>query len=274
MDMDIPQARLTRQYSLGLPDDQVMLESREADTEAAQAASVSRGGRPLDPALDEAIVKATRRRLVLDGYSKMTIGDIASDAGVSRPAIYRRWPGKLALTIEAIDYGFRAQRDTYTNLRLEGLPAPEALTEAVRRLNPCYFNPDAMVLMGNFMGETIRTPALLAIVFEHAVQPRLRLIDSLLADLQKRGEVRADIDRHTIATMCFGTSGRSSEPSTTPTTLPSKLSPCCGRGSPCSKPDARRRPRSPRAGSGCRGDDPQFRSFRPAQRCDLVCAPV
>jgi AcrR family transcriptional regulator len=180
------------------------MESREADTEAAQAASVSRGGRPLDPALDEAIVKATRRRLVLDGYSKMTIGDIASDAGVSRPTIYRRWPRKLALTIEAIDYGFRAQRDTYTDLRLEELPAPEALTEAVRRLNPCYLNPDAMVLMGNFMGETIRTPELLAIVFEHAVEPRLRLLEGLLADLQKRGEVRADIDRHTIATMCFG----------------------------------------------------------------------
>ena len=29
----------------------------------------------------------------------------------------------------------------------------EALVEAVRRLDPAYFNPDAMVLMGNFAGE-------------------------------------------------------------------------------------------------------------------------
>jgi AcrR family transcriptional regulator len=187
-----------------VPDNQIMTDSHETDSEAGETAAGSRGGRPLDRGLNETIIKATRRRLVLDGYSKMTIGDIASDAGVSRPTIYRRWPGKLELTIEAIDYGFRAQEATYPDLRLEDLPAPEALTEAVRRMDPCYFNPDGMVLMGNFMGETIRTPELLAVVLEHAVEPRVGLVESVLADLQERGEVRADIDRHTIATMCFG----------------------------------------------------------------------
>lgn len=188
----------------GVPDNQAMTDSRKADSVAGEAVAVSRGGRPLDPGRDEAIITAARRRLVLDGYSKMTIGDIASDAGVSRPTIYRRWPGKLELTIEAIDYGLRAQRDTYPDLSLEELPALEALTEAVRRLDPCYFNPDAMVLMGNFMSETMRTPELLAIVLEHAVEPRLRQLEGVLAELQERGEVRPDIDRHTIATLCFG----------------------------------------------------------------------
>ena len=49
------------------------------------------GGRPRDAALDEAIILATRARLVRDGYSQMTIGDIAADAKVSRPTLYRRW---------------------------------------------------------------------------------------------------------------------------------------------------------------------------------------
>lgn len=173
------------------------------DTSEATDA-VPRGGRPRDPALDDAIIEATRRRLVIDGYSKMTIGDIATDAGVSRPTLYRRWPGKLELTIDALDYGFRAQRSTYPNLRLDELPPREAFTEAVRRVDPCYFNPDAMVLMGNFMGETIRTPELLAVLFEHAVEPRVQLVERVLADLQERGAVRAGIDTHTIATLCFG----------------------------------------------------------------------
>lgn len=164
----------------------------------------SRGGRPRDPALDEAIIAATRRRLVVDGYSKMTIGDIAADAGVSRPTIYRRWKDKLELTIDALDYGLRVQRSTYPQVNLESLPALEALTEAVRRVDPCYFNPDAMVLMGNFMGETIRTPELLEVVQEHAVEPRLDLVERVLRHLQDRGEVRADVDVHTVATMCFG----------------------------------------------------------------------
>ncbi|MFI5610266.1 TetR/AcrR family transcriptional regulator [Amycolatopsis sp. NPDC051903] len=181
-----------------------MTDSRKADPEAGEATAPSRGGRPLDPGRDEAIITATRRRLVLDGYSRMTIADIATDAGVSRPTVYRRWPGKLELTIEAIDYGLRAQRDAYPAGELADLPAPEALTEAVRRLDPCYYNPDAMVLMGNFMSETTRTPELLAIVLEHAVEPRLAHLEGVLADLQECGEVRPDIDRHTIATMCFG----------------------------------------------------------------------
>jgi AcrR family transcriptional regulator len=161
------------------------------------------GGRPRDAALDEAIILATRRRLVLDGYSRMTIGDIASDAKVSRPTLYRRWATKFELVVDALDYGFRKQRDMYA-FDLSGLEPREALTEAVRRLDPAYFNPDAMVLMGNFAGEAIRTPELLDILRKHAVEPRLELVESVLTQLQDRGAVRDEIDKHTIATMCFG----------------------------------------------------------------------
>lgn len=178
---------------------QVTTQSQGADVNRA-----SKGGRPRDPAVDEAIIKATRRRLVLDGYSRMSLGDIAADAGVTRPTLYRRWPGKFELVVEALDYGFRAQRGAYPALSLEKLPALEALTEAVRRLDPAYFNPDAMVLMGNFMGETIRTPELLSIVCEHAVEPRVDLLEQVLMNLKDRGEVKRDVDARTIATMCFG----------------------------------------------------------------------
>lgn len=164
----------------------------------------SRGGRPRDPALDESIIEATRRRLVLDGYSAMSLAEVAADAGVSRPTIYRRWANKLELTIDALDWGFRRQESSYPTEPLETMPPREALTEAVRRVDPCYYNPDAMVLMGNFMGETIRTPELLAHVKAHAVEPRVRLVENTLAALQDRGAVRADLDRHTVATLCFG----------------------------------------------------------------------
>ena len=164
----------------------------------------SRGGRPRDPSLDDAIIEATRRRLGVDGYSRMTLGDIAADAGVTRPTLYRRWPGKFELVVDALDFGFRAQRESYPNLELAKLRPFEAFTEAIRRVDPCYFNPDAMILMGNFMGETFRTPELLAIVREHAVEPRVNLVEGVLNDLRSRGEVREDIDTHTLATICFG----------------------------------------------------------------------
>src|SRR4051794_29099970 len=161
------------------------------------------GGRPRDPALDEAIILATRGRLLRGGYSRMTLGDIATDAGVSRPTLYRRWSSKLELVADALDYGFRKQRDLY-DVDLSRLAPREALIEAVRRLDPAYFNPDAMVLMGNFAGEVIHTPELLEMLRLHAVEPRVTLVENVLSQLQAQGAVSDTIDKHTIATMCFG----------------------------------------------------------------------
>jgi AcrR family transcriptional regulator len=172
-----------------------MVRAREAPKEHA--------GRPRDAALDKAIILATRDRLVRDGYSRMTIGDIAADAKVSRPTLYRRWSTKLELVVDALDYGFRKQRDMDA-LDLSRMEPREALVEAVRRLDPAHFNPDAMVLMGNFAGEAIRTPELLEVLRKHAIEPRVTLLENALSQLQERGAVRAEVDRHTIATLCFG----------------------------------------------------------------------
>jgi AcrR family transcriptional regulator len=181
-----------------------LVSERSADTGSAGDAGHSRGGgRPRDSALDEAIILATRERLVKDGYSRMTIGDIVADANVTRPTLYRRWKNKLDLVVDALDYGFRKQGDMYT-VDLSQLGGREALIEAVRRVNPTYYNPGAMVLMGNFAGEAIRTPELLDILRRHAVEPRVALVERVLGQLRERGEVRADIDAHTIAAMCFG----------------------------------------------------------------------
>jgi AcrR family transcriptional regulator len=171
--------------------------------EPADSTGPRTGGRPRDPALDEAIILATRARLVRDGYSRMTLGDIAGDAGVSRPTLYRRWSTKFELVADALDYGFRRQRDQY-DIDLSSLAPREALVEAVRRVDPAYFNPDAMVLMGNFAGEVTHTPELLEMLRKHAVEPRVTLVENVLLQLQADGSVSADLDRHTVATMCFG----------------------------------------------------------------------
>ena len=180
-----------------------MTRTRPTTRRSADSTGSRAGGRPRDPAIDEAIILATRARLVRDGYSRMTLGDIAADAGVSRPTLYRRWDNKLDLVADALDYGFRKQRDQY-DIDLDQLTPREALVEAVRRLDPAYFNPDAMVLMGNFAGEVLHTPQLLEMLREHAVEPRVTLVEHVLSQLQAKGAVAADIDKHTIATMCFG----------------------------------------------------------------------
>ncbi|WP_216902039.1 TetR/AcrR family transcriptional regulator [Nocardia alni] len=55
-----------------------------------------------DPAVDRAVLDAARSLLVERGYAATSIDAIATRAGVSRPAIYRRWPSKAHLIAKAV----------------------------------------------------------------------------------------------------------------------------------------------------------------------------
>ncbi|MQY12057.1 putative HTH-type transcriptional regulator [Streptomyces sp. RB5] len=61
-----------------------------------------RTGRPRSAAADRAILAATRAALVELGWSRLTLGDVASRAGVAKTTLYRRWPGKNELVVDAL----------------------------------------------------------------------------------------------------------------------------------------------------------------------------
>jgi AcrR family transcriptional regulator len=58
-------------------------------------AALRRAGRPRDPRLHEAILRATAELLGESGYAKLSIDGVAQRAFVTRQSIYRRWPTKL-----------------------------------------------------------------------------------------------------------------------------------------------------------------------------------
>jgi AcrR family transcriptional regulator len=60
-------------------------------------------GRPRDPRRREAILRAAITLVAEVGYDRMTVEAIASRAGVSKPTIYRRWPGgKKEIVLDAL----------------------------------------------------------------------------------------------------------------------------------------------------------------------------
>jgi len=61
-----------------------------------------RTGRPRSTAADAAILEATRASLVDLGWSKLTMGDVATRAGVAKTTLYRRWAGKNELVVDAV----------------------------------------------------------------------------------------------------------------------------------------------------------------------------
>ncbi|MFF4703508.1 TetR/AcrR family transcriptional regulator [Streptomyces sp. NPDC001288] len=177
-------------------------------SEAAANVSARRprrtGGRPRDPAIEEAILQATRERLATDGYARMTIGDVVADAGVTRPTLYRRWPNKYSLAVDALAYGLQRQREAYPPLDVDGMAPVEAFTEAVRRLDPRYHNDQAMALHGNFMGDAEREPTLFEQFREQGVHPRCAELMQTLRHLQHAGAVRGDADLDATVVLCFG----------------------------------------------------------------------
>ena len=62
----------------------------------------ARAGRPRDPRLDEAVVAATLELLAEDGYAQLTVERIAARAGVGKASVYRRWPDKVSIVLEAV----------------------------------------------------------------------------------------------------------------------------------------------------------------------------
>ncbi|MFF8724882.1 TetR/AcrR family transcriptional regulator [Streptomyces sp. NPDC015171] len=62
----------------------------------------SRTGRPRSAAADTAILAATREALVELGWSRFTLGDVATRAGVAKTTVYRRWAGKSELVTDAL----------------------------------------------------------------------------------------------------------------------------------------------------------------------------
>src|SRR3954468_13338570 len=65
--------------------------------------SVPTRGRPRDPRRRQAILDAAVHLLAEVGYDRMTVDALAARAGVSKPTIYRRWPGgKAEIVVDAI----------------------------------------------------------------------------------------------------------------------------------------------------------------------------
>jgi AcrR family transcriptional regulator len=141
-------------------------------------------GRPLDERLDEAILQAAMRLLHEQGYARMSIAGVAEEAGVGRPAIYRRYRDKSDLVSAAIQY-IRAR-----------VPAPDTgsarddLLEHLERARRIY----DMSLVGTLLAEEDKHPELLDRFRERMILPHRDQVAAALDRGKERGEVRADLD--------------------------------------------------------------------------------
>jgi AcrR family transcriptional regulator len=156
-------------------------------------------GRPRSRQAEVAILKATRELLAEQGLTVMTIEEVASRAGVGKASIYRRWPNKAALALDAFVDDYLAGipvRDTGT-LRGDLLASARDWIRVVTR------TPAGRTLAG-LLAETLTDPALAEawrdVVLHRMRDDRRAIISRAIA----RGELPAGIDADLILDLFYG----------------------------------------------------------------------
>ena len=146
------------------------------------------GGRPRDPKVDAAILGATLELLAAGGYEALTIEAVAAAAGVGKASVYRRFPGKEQLVVEAVASLIEPLEPPAGSSVRDQLVA---LLEAVRRKSSSSL---AGKIFPRLLGAAADSPALMARYREQVLDPRRRRFLDVLARGVDQGLVRADVD--------------------------------------------------------------------------------
>ena len=167
-----------------------------ANSTGESPAGATSAGRPRSEEAHRAILDATLGLLVEVGYSGLTVEGIAQRAGVGKATIYRRWPSKLPLVIEAFG-------------QLPGLEDSDSgdlatdLEQMLRSYLRNYHDTPLGAIMPSLAGELPHNPELMELfapVVKARRQPLIRALERAVA----RGEVPADTDLDLAADLIFG----------------------------------------------------------------------
>ncbi|MFG3526402.1 TetR/AcrR family transcriptional regulator [Streptomyces sp. NPDC047917] len=153
-----------------------------------------RTGRPRSVAADEAILEATRSSLVDLGWSKLTMSDVATRAGVAKTTLYRRWAGKNELVVDAVAVLF-------DELELPDLGSLSADVQAVvLQFAALLERPETRTALMAVVAESTRDEALRTRIRDSIVDRQKRLVLQGRQRAQERGELPVEQDEDTAST--------------------------------------------------------------------------
>jgi AcrR family transcriptional regulator len=144
-------------------------------------------GRPRDPRIDDAVLRATVQLIGKTGYADLSVDAIARRAGTSKPAIYRRWPSKAHLVHEAV-----FPIGDATALPDTGSLAGD-VREMMRRTVAVLTGPAARAALPGLVGEMATDLTLHTALLERFGDILSRGLTERLDDAAERGEVRPEV---------------------------------------------------------------------------------
>jgi AcrR family transcriptional regulator len=144
-------------------------------------------GRPRSARADEAIIDAVLD-LLAEGHSADTISieAVAARAGVGKATIYRRWPNKEALIVDAI----ASMKGSVPAVRGESVR--DDLVALLTRASRSQDNRSAKIMSCLFT-EIQRSSSMLG-CYKEVVEPRRQAMRDVLRRGVRTGELRPDLD--------------------------------------------------------------------------------
>jgi AcrR family transcriptional regulator len=156
--------------------------------QAGPAEKPRRPGRPRSEQADQAIIEAALEVFAECGPDGLCIEQVAARAGVGKATIYRRWPNKEELLLDAIG----ALRTPLP--RPQGRSVRSDLVALVEALCKEATDPRRARQFALLHGDGLKYPRLLAKYNQMVMEPRRELIRSVLRRGLGTGELRENTD--------------------------------------------------------------------------------
>ena len=157
-----------------------------------------RPGRPRSERSRMAVLQATSELMHEVGLRAMTTEEIAARSGTSKATIYKWWPNKYAVAVEAfLSQMFAESADPDTG------SAHEDFRIALRGLVRFYASPSGRVF-AQLVGEAQFDPAVAVELRDRLVGSRRHLVRAIWDRGVARGELRADADPEVAIDLVFG----------------------------------------------------------------------
>jgi AcrR family transcriptional regulator len=163
--------------------------------------SGSATGRPRNPAVDQAILRAALELFIEHGVAGASIEKIAKRAGVAKTSVYRRWSSREALLAQAIEAARNATG--YTIDLLDGTP-PQDFVNLLVEACEVVGRPEIRQLMTRVIGSIPDHPKLIEVYRETYYLPRRQAFSRALERVKGTGLIAKDIDLEALADTIIG----------------------------------------------------------------------
>jgi AcrR family transcriptional regulator len=155
--------------------------------------------------LEQAIKDATIAELACGGYGSLTIESVAARAQTGKASIYRRWPTKQQLVVDALDGLLSGPLLSPAELHLDdSVSTRDALLTLVGQISALMTGSGGEALR-SIMGESLRDAAFAGVVEGEFFDPRKQALIRLLERGVRRGEVRPEAVSTLVPEMLAGT---------------------------------------------------------------------